>query len=158
MDPRELKNDDQWRELLEKVSEETGMAAALTNGDGGVLIEVGERFELCRTIRAKPEALTFICAQSSSAMLAEVRQSSQPVVDECDGGLLRMALPVLHQGQLVGQVVACGVKGEEVDAFLVSKQVGISEAEAEELAERSPIGNEAELEALATRWTALINE
>ncbi len=157
MDPRELKSDEQWIEILRELSSETGMAATLTDAQGGILLEEGDRYELCRRIRQQIESRTFVCSQANTAMLAMVKRTLKPIVDECDAGLLRIAVPIVQEGVLIGQVVACGLRGDDVDAFLVSKQLGISEEEAEALAAMSTIGDEVTLEEIAERLATKIS-
>jgi ligand-binding sensor protein len=157
MTPLELKTKDEWQRILEAISKETGMSVALSDDQGKILIDVGERFPLCLEVRQNPESLTFICSQSNTSMLAMVKKSLRPMVEECEAGLLRMVVPVVHEGALIGQITACGVRGDDVDAFLISKQVGIEEETVEALAERSPMGDEAALEAIAQKYLAQVS-
>lgn len=146
MTPKELKNETQWREILRKIQQETGMEASLTDSEGSILLEEGDRFPICKRIREKKEALTFICSQTNSAMLGEVKGTLKPAIEECEAGFLRIAIPIVDDGELTGQIVACGLRSEDFDPFLISKQLGISEEEAEDLAKESPLGEEEELE------------
>lgn len=157
MDPRELKTNEEWLDILKTVSSETGMEASLTDEKGKLLIEEGSRYPLCLKIRENSESLTFICSQSNTSMLAMVLKTLKPIVEECEAGFLRMVVPVLHEGELVGQVTACGVRGDDVDSFLIAKQVGIEESLVDEMKEKSPLGDEDQLQELAKKYFERIN-
>jgi hypothetical protein len=80
-------------------------------------------------------------------MLAVVKRTLRPEVDVCEAGLLRVVVPIIQEGVVVGQIAACGLapEGEEPDWFLVVKQLGIPEEQVEELARTTPFGSEDEI-------------
>ncbi len=106
---------------------------------------------LCPAIKARPQGVSAICSVAHQAMAAEARSTGAPVVGECDAGLLKICVPVLVDGVLVGVVGGCGrLLGEgEVDPFMVEKSAGITEAEVEELCTDLTPMSEAEAEAIA---------
>ena len=160
MDLFELKSRDEWEEILCRIAADTRMKVALTDEKGSLILKTtGERCPLCIKIREKKESLTYICSQCNTAMLEEARQELRPVIDFCDAGLSRMAIPVVRDRMLIGQVTACGgaPEEEEVNIFLVSKQVGITEKEVEELAASTPVVSEDAIETIASRTFAELN-
>jgi ligand-binding sensor protein len=108
---------------------------------------------LCAAVRENEKALTFICSQTNTAMLAVIRKTLRPAVDLCEAGLIRVVVPIVKDGSLIGQVTACGLASdeEETNSFLVSKELGISEEEATELAQTTPLGSEEELQEICAR-------
>jgi ligand-binding sensor protein len=161
MTPFDLKSREEWTDIVGRVYEATRMTATLTDDKGKHLLdEQGERFPLCCKIRENDASLTFICSQTNMAMLEEVKQARKPVIDECEAGLIRMVVPIFRDDVLIGQVTACGLAAEgedEVDPFLISKQVGISEAEVEKLAAHTPAVPKEEIEAIADRFFSELN-
>ncbi len=161
MTPFDLKSREEWTAIVGRVYEATRMTATLTDEKGKhILGEQGERYPLCRKIRENETSLTFICSQTNMAMLEEVKQAGKPVIDECEAGLIRMVVPIFRDGVLIGQLTACGLaaKGDdELDPFLIAKQVGISEEEVEELATHTPAVSKEEIEAIADRFFAELN-
>jgi len=154
MNVLELKSKEEWESLLNELARETRMTVTLTDERGGhILSTEGTRCDLCARIREKPEALTFICSQCNTAMLEEAREVQGPLVDFCDAGLVRMVVPIIRDGRLIGQVTACGgvAKGEEVDSFLVARQVGIPEEEVEALAGTLPVVSVVAIQKMARR-------
>jgi ligand-binding sensor protein len=64
-------------------------------------------------------------------------RSKQPVIEECDAGMLKLIVPIFSNDEYVGAVGACGflLDDGEVDSFLVNKMTDISEEKVERLAE-----------------------
>ena len=157
MTPLDLKTKEEWEAILNQFAADTRMTATLTDKMGNHLLSVGERYPLCAAIRENEEALTFICSQTNTAMLAVVTKTLQPEIDICEAGLIRLVVPVVRNGLLVGQVTACGAASndEEVNSFFVSKEAGISEEKVLELAQDTPFGSEEELRKLCSH---LFNE
>jgi ligand-binding sensor protein len=153
MTPLDLKSEDEWKEILDRFSTEVNMTACLTDDVGKQLFCSGDRFPLCASVRDDKDALTFICAQTNTAMLAVVKKRLQPEVDCCEAGLLRLVVPIVQNNELIGQVTACGLATEddETDTFLVAKQLGIPEAEVAELAKSTPAGSEEKLKQSGAR-------
>jgi ligand-binding sensor protein len=153
MTPLDLKTKEEWEGILTRFSADTKMTASLTDDAGKILLSVNSRYPLCSAIRENPDALTFVCSQTNTAMLAVVSKTLEPVVDLCEAGLIRVVVPVLHDGSLIGQVTACGLASneDEPDAFLVAKQLDITEEKVLELAQSTPSGSEEELEQICSR-------
>ena len=153
MTPLDIKTEQEWQEILSRFSADVGMTACLTDDAGGQLFCSGDRYPLCASVREDKEALTFICAQTNTAMLAVVKKRLKPEVDLCEAGLLRLVVPLVRDETLIGQITACGLApdDDEPDSFLVSKQLGISEEEVAKLAESTPEGSEKDLEHIGAR-------
>jgi ligand-binding sensor protein len=153
MTPLDLKTKEEWEKILDRFARDAKMTACLTDETGKQLICASERFPLCGAIREDRDALTFICSQTNTAMLAVVKQTLRPEVDACEAGLIRVAIPIFRDGSLVGQVTACGLASndEELNSFLLSKQLGIPEEEVLKLAESTPVGSEEELRHVSER-------
>ena len=154
MNPLGLMSEKEWIELLDRIALETRMSVTLTDDKGYHLLHAhGERCPLCLKIREREDSLTFICSQCNTAMLEEARQTLKPIIDYCDAGLSRMVVPIVRDGVLIGQVTACGgtPDEEEIDLFLIAKQVGISEEEVQVLAASTPVVYEDKVKAIAGR-------
>lgn len=161
MTPYDLKSKGDWDDLLERFARQVQMTACLTDGDGVVLQCQLDRYPLCAAVRDNEQATTFVCSQCSAAMLAIVQRTGKPYVDFCDIGLLRVVVPLVRDGELLGQVTACGLavadEDEELDVFLVSKQLGITEEAVLELAKSTPSGTEERVEPLAQQLFEQLN-
>jgi ligand-binding sensor protein len=159
MTPLDLKTKEQWDEILDRFARQLGMTTCLTDDTGNQPLCHFDRFPLCALIRANQTATTFICSQTNTAMLAVVKKTLQPEIDLCEAGLIRLVVPLVRDGRLVGQVFACGLatKDEELDPFPIAKQLGVPEEQVVELAKSTPFGSEEELQQLADRLFRELN-
>jgi len=95
---------------------------------------------LCPAVKDTDRGQSFICAPAHMNIAAMARQSREPVIEECDAGMLKLVVPVYRDGEFLGAVAACGVRLEEseIDSFLVHKMTGIDAETVEALAADVP--------------------
>lgn len=141
-----------WQVLEQEIFERFGLNARVYDDKGFTF--TGHTTwcnRLCPAIKARPQGVSAICSVAHQAMAAEARASGAPVVAECDAGLLKICVPVMARGELVGVVGGCGrlLDAGEVDSFMVEKSAGIAGDEVEALASGIPAMTEAEAEAVA---------
>jgi ligand-binding sensor protein len=150
MTPLDLKTKEEWEQILARFSGQIEMTACLTDDTGTRPLCHGDRYPLCASIKDNQQAVTFICSQTNTAMLAVVKRTLAPEIDLCEAGLIRVVVPVVREGELVGQVFACGLAptDEEFDPFLVARQLGVPEERVVELARSTPARSEEELRPL----------
>lgn len=155
----DIKDKQEWAEILERFAQETKMTACLTDDRGGDPQCYFDRYPLCTAIRKDQDATTFICSQTNTAMLAVARKTLKPEIDICEAGLIRLVVPILAEGKLVGQVFACGLASDEegLNSFLIAKQLNITEEQVLELARSTPVGSEEKLKPLANRLFKELN-
>ncbi len=157
--PFDIMSEAEWGALLEEMVGETLMASMLTDDQGAMLLSRGERYPLCDRIRSDSSSLAAICSQTNRAMLAVVRSTLTPVVEECEAGMVRIVIPVVHDGQLVGQVTACGrvAMGSSVETFLVAQTLGMQEADVVDLASHIPAVTLGDAQVIAQRFHARLS-
>jgi len=92
---------------------------------------------LCPEIKATDKGQSFICAPAHMNIATSAMRSKQPVIEECDAGMLKLVVPIIVNDEYVGAVGACGflLDDGEVDSFLVNKMTDINEDKVERLAE-----------------------
>ncbi|MDP3428655.1 MAG: PocR ligand-binding domain-containing protein [Humidesulfovibrio sp.] len=125
-----------WQALEQEIHERYGLNARVYDAKGSTFTgHTTWANRLCPVIKAQPQGVSAICSVAHSAMAAEARSTGASVVSECDAGLLKICVPVMVDGAMVGVVGGCGrLLGEgEVDAFMVEKSAGIDGAEVEDL-------------------------
>ncbi len=149
----DIKTEEEWCGLLDGFHDQTGLAVSLTDPNGKILLTCGVRNPLCQAIRDKPETLTYVCSQTNMAMTAEVKATRHAVLESCEAGLVRVAIPVLKDGELVAQVTGCGIAAskDEIDVFMLSRQLGLEETEINELVEKVVVGSEEDIEKVAEK-------
>ena len=142
MEALDLMTPSGWDDTLARFSSQVSMATCLNDAEGGILGCQHKRYPLCVKIRANEEARSAICSQVSSAMTRVVRATLQSEVGICDAGLLRVSIPVVREGTMVGQITACGLtcKEEDVSTFLLGKMLGLREEQVHQLTRLTPAG------------------
>lgn len=151
MTPLDLFSRDEWKEILERFAGKVRMAACLGDPAGNPIECRADRYPLCTAIRNDRKSATFICGQASATMSAVVKKTMETELDYCQVGLIRLVVPIVRNGETIGQVFACGLasREEEIDSETVAKQLGISEDEVLEIAKATPFGSEKEIESVA---------
>jgi ligand-binding sensor protein len=149
-----------WEDLLEEISSKLQMVASLVDENGRILLHKGTYQEICERVRSDDKTLTFICGQTSTALMKEAEIAGSPVVDVCQIGLCKVVIPIFQSGRMAGAVTACGglLEGEEPDVFMVSQELGITEGEAETLFRGCPNVEEERAKEIAGLWRKRIEE
>ena len=101
---------ERWAELERELHDLSGMNAAVFDAQGRrVTSFVSWANALCPVIKGHPAGLSAICACANQVVAAEAARSGQPVVEECDAGLAKIAVPVMVGGACLGTVGCCGL-------------------------------------------------
>ena len=67
--------------------------------------------------------------------MARAEKTCEPVIDECDAGMLKIAVPIFNDNAFLGTAGGCGLlpAGGEVETFLIEKTAGLTEKEIADL-------------------------
>ncbi len=92
---------------------------------------------LCPEIKANPDSLAAICAPGNQYFMAQAKETQEPVIGECDAGMVKIAVPILVGGEFLGTAGGCGLlpTGGEVETFIIERSLGLSEEEIQALSE-----------------------
>jgi ligand-binding sensor protein len=155
----EMQDNIELKKILEDFAREVQMTTCMTDETGADPKCCFDRYPLCAAIRKNQTAATFICSQTNTAMLAVVRKTRKPEIDICEAGMIRLVVPVLQNGELKGQVFACGLaaEDEELNSFLIAKQLNLTEQEVLELAKSIPFGSIEKLRQPVDRLFRILN-
>ncbi len=126
-----------WEALEEEIRDRSGLNAAVFDTQGiRIIPPLKWPNRLCPEIKADPKGQSFICATAHMNLANQARDSREPVIEECDAGMLKLVVPIYAGDEFVGAVSGCGLLLEEgeADAFLVNKITGMPEERVEELA------------------------
>jgi ligand-binding sensor protein len=133
---------DKWLELEEKINERTGLNASVFNVDG-VRITNFKKWanRLCPVIKANEKGQDYICAVAHQNIAAQAERSHQPVIAECDAGLMKMVVPIFVDDEFLGVAGGCGyiLGNGEVDTFMVNKTIGIADEKLKNLLDDIPV-------------------
>lgn len=142
---------EKWLELEKKINERSGLNASVFDV-AGVRITEFKRWanKLCPVIKADEKGQNYICAVAHQNIAAQAERTQQPVISECDAGLMKMVVPIFVDGEFLGVAGGCGyILGDgEVDLFMVNKTIGIAKDELEDLSADVPVMTMEEAEAL----------
>ena len=92
---------------------------------------------LCPVIKANNKGIGFICAVANMNLASQAMNAGKPVIEECDAGLIKIAVPIFVGDEFIGTVGGCGklIEDGEVDSFLINKITGIDEYQIESLSD-----------------------
>ena len=92
---------------------------------------------LCPVVKGNEKGQNFICGVANQNMMAQAKETKNPVADECDAGLTKVVIPIFVGDEFLGIAGGCGLlpDGSEVESFLVSKVTGIDEEEIQGLSD-----------------------
>ena len=92
---------------------------------------------LCPEIKANKDSLAAICAAGNQYFMAQTQKTREALIDECDAGLTKIAVPIFVDGEFLGTAGGCGrlPAGGEVQTFLLEKTMGLDEAQILKLCE-----------------------
>ena len=141
MDLTDLAPLDKWIELEKDIHQKSGLDVNVFDTKGYRISDFKNwANRLCPEIKATDKGQSFICAPAHMNIAALALRSKQPVIEECDAGMLKLVVPIFLDDKFVGAFGACGflLDDGEVDSFLVNKMTDISEETVEELAEGTP--------------------
>lgn len=126
-----------WKAFEEEIRERSGLNAAVFDTKGiRIIPPVKWPNLLCPEIKADPKGQSFICATAHMNLANQAKLSREPVIEECDAGMLKLVVPIYVKDEFVGAVSGCGLLLDdgEADTFLVNKITGMPEERVEELA------------------------
>lgn len=129
---------EKWVDLEEEITRRSGLDVNVFDTEGIRISEYKHwANRLCPAIKDTDKGQSFICAVAHMNVAALSAQNGQIIIEECDAGLLKMAVPIFVKDRFIGAVGACGklLDGGEVDPFLINKITEIEEEKIETLSE-----------------------
>jgi ligand-binding sensor protein len=132
---------ERWMELENDINTRSGMDANVFDTRGYRISDQKHwANKLCPAIKDTDKGQSFICAPAHMNIAAQAMRSREPVIEECDAGMIKLVVPIFMNEEFVGAVGACGMKFEdgEIDAFLVNKMTEMDEEKVETLSATVP--------------------
>jgi ligand-binding sensor protein len=116
-----------WEDFEKEIYNRSGMNACVYNNKGNRITSIVTwANDVCPVIKSYPEGIAAICAGANQYFLSETAKTKQPVIDECDAGLIKFAVPIFYQQEFLGTVGGCGhiLSDGEVETFYIEKAIG----------------------------------
>ncbi len=128
---------EKWVEIEKEINRRSGFNAGVYDAQGMRITDFKKwANQLCPSIRQTPKGLQSICSVAHQNVAARVVKTRQTVIDECDAGLMKFAVPIFVDGEFLGVAGGCGkLRGEGmVDTYLVHRTAELEEKFVEDLA------------------------
>ncbi len=130
----DLAPEEKWLTLQQELHDRFGLNADIMDSEGKRLFGNTWGNDLCRAIRNDEKGFSSICV-TAGQMFTHLLKQGEPFAEECDGGMLRVSVPVKKDGKVIGAVGGCGLRPEdgEVDPFTIGMLSGLEEKAVEKL-------------------------
>lgn len=134
---------EKWMELQGELHERFQLNADVMDSEGKRIAGNTWGNELCHAIRDDKKGFGSICAPAGM-MFTQMMKEGEPFVEECDGGMARISMPIMMDGEFVGSIGGCGVVVDdgEVDTFTVGMMSDLEEGAIEKMTETVAIASE----------------
>ncbi len=132
MELTDILSKEEWAVFEKELFDRFQINCTVYNSDGvGVTGKPNWCNRLCPEIKGNKDSLAAICAPGNQNFMAQAKQTRQPVIDECDAGMMKIAVPIFSQDEFLGTAGGCGLlpAGGEVETFLIEKTAGLTEME-----------------------------
>lgn len=132
---------ERWMDLENDINQRSGLDANVFDPKGfRISPQKHWANQLCPAIKDTDKGQSFICAPAHMNIAAQAMRSREPVIEECDAGMIKLVVPIFRDGEFVGAVGACGMRfaDSDIDSFLVNKMTEIDERKVETLAATVP--------------------
>jgi ligand-binding sensor protein len=136
MELTDILSEQEWAQFEKELFDRFKINCTVYNTSGvGVTGKPNWCNKLCPEVKANKDSLAAICAPGNQNFMAQAKQTSKPVIGECDAGLVKIAVPIYVNEEFLGTAGGCGLlpEGGEVETFLIEKTTGLSEEKIAEL-------------------------
>jgi len=127
---------EKWVEIEKEISKRSGLNPSVYDAQGIRITDFKNwANRLCPSIRATEKGLQSICSVAHQNIAARAVKERQTIIDECDAGLMKFAVPIFVDDEFIGVAGGCGkLRGEgQVEKYLVQRSANLSEEVVEEL-------------------------
>ncbi len=134
MDLTDIISMEKWETFEKELYDRSGMNACVYDNQGNRITSLAAwANEVCPTIKSYPEGIAAVCAVANQYFTTQTAKTKQPVIDECDAGFVKFAVPIFYQQEFLGTVGGCGhiLPNGEVETFFIEKAIGKDNLELE---------------------------
>ena len=129
---------EKWVEVEQEINRRSGLNAAVYNVDGVRITDFKKwANQLCPALRATEKGQEYICAVAHQNIAVRTIKTGKTVVDECDAGLMKFAVPIFVAKEFLGVAGGCGLlrDQQQVDTYLVHRTTGMAQDVVEKLSQ-----------------------
>ena len=100
---------EKWEEIEKEINKRSGFNAAVYDAQGMRITEFKKwSNRLCPSLRETDRGLKFVCSVAHQNIAARVLKTRKTVIDECDAGLMKFAVPIFVGNEFLGVAGGCG--------------------------------------------------
>lgn len=116
------------KKLQQELHDQYGMNADVMDADGHKLYGATWGNELCPALHEDDKGFGAICVPAGQ-MFIHLAGQGEPFAEYCDGNMMRVSVPVVVDGEVLGSIGGCGLvpADDEVDEFTIGMMSGLSE-------------------------------
>ena len=132
---------EKWVEIEKEINRQSGLNAAVYDADGVRITDFKKwANQLCPALRATEKGQEYICAVAHQNIAARTIKTGKTVVDECDAGLMKFAVPIFVENEFLGTAGGCGLlrSQKQVESYLVHRTTDLDENVIKDLSENIP--------------------
>jgi ligand-binding sensor protein len=119
---------EKWVELEKEIHMRSGLNASVFDANGTRITDFHKwANRLCPVIKLNKNGQSFICAAAHLNIAEQAKRTRKHVIEECDAGLVKIAVPIFVGEEFLGVAGGCGLRhrASDVDSFLIHKITGI---------------------------------
>ncbi len=126
---------EEWIEFALEIQKEYGLQTSVLDAEHTGFHAPPFTNDVCTTIRKNKKTAGRVCSLAQQDIANEAKVLKQPVVEECDAGLVKIVVPVFHEDGYIGSITLCGAieEGSEAEIFHISRLLETDEKEVEEM-------------------------
>ena len=129
---------EQWVIFEQEINQKFQLNASVFDTNGVKITDFKKwANKLCPVVKANKNGQNYICSVAHQNIAVQAIRTKNPVIGECDAGLVKIAVPIFVGQEFLGIAGGCGKfnNGSEVDSFLVNKITGVEEKRISKLSE-----------------------
>ena len=128
---------EEWTAMEEELYERYGLNVRVYDINGKhITSHEGMANTLCPVIRSSPDGLMTVCSVAHQNIARQAQKTKNPIMSECDVGMIKFVIPIFQGEEFVGSFGGCGyaLEDDELETFLVQKLTSRDTQELEQLA------------------------
>ena len=124
MELTEILSKEEWAVFEKELFDRFQINCTVYTSDGvGVTGKPNWCNRLFPEIKSNKDSLAAICAPRNQNFMGQAKQTRQPVIDECDAGMMKIAVPIFSIDKFLGTACVCWLlpAGGKVESFMIEK-------------------------------------
>lgn len=108
MRPTDIATPSEWQNIQNLFAMVTGLTSVTFDLDGNPVAPPDFQNEFCRAFKGTPAGAA-ACRESHQKIVDQVLLTRKPAIGFCKAGLLKIVVPIIYDGEIIGVTGGCGV-------------------------------------------------